>query len=302
MSSSAPGLTHVVLQTDWYAEPEHGGFYQALVKGYYQEAGLDVEIRQGTPTTLPQQAVATGQADIAIGASSDVILAASRGIPFVMLGAYMERDPQGILFHKESGILGFKDLDGRRIMAVPGSPFLDVIQRKFQIKLAVTPTDFGISRFLADKGFIQQCFVTNEPFYVKKMGADAGVLLISEGGFSPYRVMYARRDFIKAHGDIARAFVTASMRGWREYVSGDPSEANARIASLNSKMDPAFMAFAVQAMKDYKLVGGDPAAGDALGKIQRTRIATGIQQLSDIGLLDKPVKAEDVFDERFMPL
>src|SRR5258707_1115815 len=109
-------LTKVTLQTDWYAEPEHGGFYQALIKGYYREAGLDVEIIQGGPATRPQQVVATGQADFALGRSDDVIVWATRGVPLVMVGALMQRDPQALMFHSESGIRTFKDLDGRNIM------------------------------------------------------------------------------------------------------------------------------------------------------------------------------------------
>jgi NitT/TauT family transport system substrate-binding protein len=289
-----------VFQTDWYAQPEHGGFYQALVKGYYRAAGLDVEIRQGNPATRPQQVVATGQADIAMGRSDDVIIFASRGIPVVMLGGFMQRDPQAIMFHEESGIRTFKDLNGRNLMAVPGSYFIPIMERTYGIKVAITPSDFGMSRFLADKEFVQQCFLTNEPYYVRKQGAKVGVLVLSDTGFSPYRVWYTRKDFVRDHPDVAQAFSTASIRGWAEYVSGDRREADAKIASLNPKMEPEFMDFSVHAMQEYRLISGDPAAGDAIGRITRERVETEIRQLAGIGLLDHPVAPEDVFDARFV--
>jgi len=300
-TGAAPALTHVVLQTDWYAQPEHGGFYQAVVKGYYRAAGLDVEIRQGSPSTQPAQVLATGRADFAIGSSNDVMTAAGRGIPFVMLGAFMQRDPQGIMFHHESGIRSFRDLDGRNIMAAPGAPFLDVLERLYHIHVSVTPLDFGMSRFLANPDFIQQCFVTNEPFYVRQHGAHADVLLISDCGFSPYRVWFARRSFITEHPDIVRAFTAASIRGWQDYIAGDPAAANALIASLNPKMDPAFMDYSLRAMRSYRLVTGDPARGEAVGRIQRARIGLLLRQLNDIGLLDHPLSVDDVFDGRFLP-
>lgn len=300
-SRTGPKLAKVVLQTDWFAEPEHGGFYQALVKGYYREAGLDVEIRQGSPSTHPGQVIATGQADFAIGRSDDVSSLVSRGVPVVFVGAYMQRDPQAIVFHQESGIKTFHDLDGRNIMAVPGSAFITLMEATFHIKVAITPSDYGMSRFLADKNFVQQCFITNEPYYLKQQGAKIGVLPLWETGYSPYRVWFARRDYVKAHPDIVKAFCQATLRGWRDYSEGDHSAADARIGELNPKMTPDFVHFSAEAMKEYQLITGDPKAGQALGKIDPARIARELKQLADIGQLDHPLKVEDVLDPRFLP-
>ena len=185
---------------------------------------------------------------------------------------------------------------------MPGSPFITIMENKFRIKVAVTPTDFGMNRFLADKNFVQQCFLTNEPYYVRRQGANVRVLVLSDTGFSPYRVWYGRRNFIEEHPDVVRAFAAATVRGWNEYIAGDRTAANARIASLNPKMEPEFMDFSVHAMQEYHLVTGDPAAGEAIGQISRERIATQIRQLAAIGLLDRPVKLEEVFDPRFLPV
>jgi len=295
-ADAGPAPMHVVLQTDWYAQPEHGGFYQALARGFYREQGLDVEIRQGGPTTQPAQMVATGRADFAITDSGTVIVAAGRGIPFVMLGAYMQRDPQAIMFHRESGIRGFRDLDGRNIMAAPGAPFIDILERRYGIRVSITPLDFGMSRFLARPDFIQQCFVTNEPYYVRLHGVDPGVLLISDCGFSPYRVWFASRRLARERPALARAFSRATIRGWLDYIGGDPGPANALIASLNPRMDAPFMDFSVRAMRQYRLVTGDPSADEAVGRIRRGRIATLIGQLAGIGLLDHAVTPDEVLD------
>ena len=300
-TDGAPALTKVILQTDWYAEPEHGGFYQALVKGYYREAGLDVTIQQGGPNSIPAQKIATGAVTFAIARSYDVAIAYSRGIPVVMIGALMQRDPQAIMFHRESGIRTFKDLDGRNLMAVPGSTYIPLMEQTFHIKVAITPLDFGLSRFMADKNFVQQCFITNEPYYVHKQGADVGTLLLSDTGFAPYRVWYAKRSFLKEHPDVARAFTAASIRGWREYVTGDPTEANALIASLNPKMDHEFIDYSVKAIKDYQLVTGDPAAGETVGQIRRERLDQELKQMAALGQFERPVTVDDVFDASFLP-
>ena len=296
-AGSGAALTHVVLQTDWFAEPEHGGFYQALAKGYYREAGLDVDIEQGSPSTVPQQMVATGKADFAIGRCEYVIVDEARGVPLVIVGAFMEHDPQAIMVHHESGIRSLKDLDGRNLMAVPGSPFIPIMENILHIKVGVTPSDFGMNRFLADKNFVQQCFLTNEPYYVRQHGAKADVLPISDCGFDPYRVWYARKAFVRDHPEVVRAFGAATLRGWRDFIEGDPAPANAVIAHRSiPRLDPEFMNYSRNAMKEFKLVAGDPALGEAIGKISRERIATQIRQLGEIGLLDHPVSVEEVYD------
>ncbi len=300
-AGGAKPLTKVTLQTDWYAQPEHGGFYQALVKGYYREVGLDVTIEQGGPNSMPVQKVAMGNTQFAIGRSDELAVAAGRGIPVVMLAALMQRDPQAVMFHKESGIRDFKDLDGRSIMAVPGAAWVTITERKYGIKISVTPLDFGLSRFLADKKFVQQCFITNEPFYVGQKGANVGALLLSDTGFSPYRIWFSSRDYIAKNPEIVRAFNAASIRGWRDYVDGDRQAADARIGELNKQMTPEFIAFSVAAMRKYGLVHGDPAKGERVGQLDAARIAAELKQLADIGMLGQPVKVEDVFGEKFLP-
>lgn len=303
--ASPPGgakpLTKIMVQTDWYAQPEHGGFYQALVKGYYRDAGLDVEISQGGPNSMPTQKVVMGQAQFGIGRSDELIVANGRGIPTVMVGALMQRDPQAVMFHEESGIRDFKDLGGKSIMAVPGSNWITLMEKKYGIKVSVTPLDFGLSRYLADKNFVQQCFITNEPFYVKQKGANVKTLLLSDTGFLAYRVWFTSKEFIGKNPEAVRAFTAASIRGWTEYLSGDRTEADALIGKLNKQMVPEFIAFSIGAMRDYKLVAGDPAKGEKIGLIDPARIMNEIKQLSDIGVLGRPVTLAEVFDDRFLP-
>jgi NitT/TauT family transport system substrate-binding protein len=294
-------LTKLVLQTDWYAQPEHGGFYQALLKGYYREVGLDVEIAQGGPNIQNVPKVALGDAQIGLNRSDEVAIAIARGIPVIIVGASMQHDPQAIMFHKESGIRTFKDLDRHNVMALPGSAFIPLMERKYAIKISVTPLDFGLSRFLANKQLVQQCFITNEPFYVRKNGADVDTLLLSESGFAPYRVWFTTRQFAEAHPEELRAFTAASIRGWRDYLEGDRTAADQRIGELNRQMVPEFIAFSVDTMKKYHLVAGDPSAGETYGQIRPDRLDQELKQLAEIEMLDRPVTLAEVFDPRFLP-
>ena len=285
----------IILQTDWYAQPEHGGFYQALAEGYYAEEGLKVTIVPGGPNTLASQKVAQGVAQFAISRSDEVIIAAERGVPLIMIGALMQKDPQALMFHEESGIETLADLDGRSIMAGPGSAFLEILKLQYEIDFSVIPLDYGMSRFLADKEFVQQCFITNEPFYVAQAGANVRTILLSESGFNPYRVWFTSKAFLRRHPEVVAAFHRASTRGWQSYLFGERSKANALIAEQNPKMNETFMAYVVQAMLDNNLVTGDSGDIADIGIIQPSRIEEQLEQLKRIGLVKEPLTVDTVF-------
>ena len=130
---------------------------------------------------------------------------------------------------------------------------------------------------------------------------EVGTLLLSETGFSPYRVWFTSLTFAKEHPNELRAFTAASIRGWREYLEGDRSAADKRIGELNKSMVPDFIAFCVNALKQHQLVGGDPKQAETYGQIRTDRLEAEIHQLEQIGMIDKPVRVSDVFDGQFLP-
>ncbi len=208
-SGGAAPLPRVRFKTDWYAQGEHGGFYQALARGFYREAGIDVEIVPGGPGVPVSQIILAGQADLAMGRSDDMIVWVSKGAPFVIVGVYMERDPQAILVHEDDPVRSFADLNGRTIMGEPGSNWIDYIKVHYRIDFRLIPSNFGIAQFMADKRFIQQCFVTNEPYFVRKNGGHPRTILMSDSGFRPYRILYATQRYAREHPAEVRAFVAA---------------------------------------------------------------------------------------------
>ncbi|MES1168046.1 MAG: ABC transporter substrate-binding protein, partial [Oleiharenicola lentus] len=210
---AASGHVKIKFQTDWYPQPEHGGYYQALAKGFYAEEGLDVEILPGGPNAQVMTSVAVGRADLGMTNGDDVIVAIARGVPIKMVGAEMQRDPQGILFHTEKPLHSLKDLQGRTLMAGAGSTWIEVLRKKVGVEFTLLPLVGDLARFMNSQDFVQQCFVTNEPFFARQRGANVGALLIASDTYEPYRVMFASREFIAKHPDVVRRFVRASVRG-----------------------------------------------------------------------------------------
>lgn len=282
----AQGLRPVVLQTDWFAQPEHGGFYQALARGYYADAGLDVTILEGGPNAMSVQKVLTGRSQFAMNRADTIRRLHEQAVPVVMVMATLQHDPQALMMHAGNPVASFAELDGRRIMAVPGLAWIQWIEAKYDISLEIIPHDFGMERFIHDTDLIQQCLLTNEPFYVERAGVTPKVLPLRESGFNPYHGIYCLQELIDSDPDLVAAFVAASVRGWRDFILNDPAPAFALIAERNEKMTPDFMAFSYRMLKEEGLVTGEGAPNEDIGWLDESRMDDLVAEMKRLGLID----------------
>ncbi len=300
-SGVAKTLPRIRFKTDWYPQAEHGGFYQAQAKGYYRDAGIDVDIQPGGPGVLVWQLMVAGQCDIAVSRSDDVAVWVSKGLPFIAVGAYMEGDPQAILVHDESPVRTFADLDGKTIMGVPGSNWIDYLKFHYHIDFRLIPSNYGIAQFMADKDFMQQCFVTNEPYYVRKNGGHPRTLLMSDSGFRPYRILFTTQGYLKDHAAEVRAFVAASVRGWTDFMNGDPTPGKALIAKANPNMSEEFMDYSIKAMRDWNLVSGRLAEGERIGLMTRRRLEEQVNDLFQLKMIPQLIPVDKFVRFDLMP-
>jgi len=300
-SLSAEHPAKVVFQLDWYPSAEHGGLFDAQAKGFYRQRGLEVEIRAGGPGAYPYLFVSNGKADFALGRSDDVMLAVKQGLPIVIVCAQMEHDPQALMIHDESPVHGFADLNGQAVMASPGASYIAYLQHQYHLRLNLIPMDYGLGHFLSDPTFIQQVFVSNEPYFVAKQGQKVRTLLVASGGYDPYRVIVTSRSFAAAHPERVRAFVAATIAGYVDFLHGDPGPAQARIAHENPSQTPELMAFCLSALQRYHLVEGDPGKGERAGWITPARMVAQQQVLVDLKVLDAPLPLNRFVDFSFLP-
>ena len=300
-ADAAPARQKVVLQTDWFPQAEHGGFYQALARGFYREAGMDVEILPGGPGAGIKIKVAKGEADFGLNRSDDVLLAAAQGLPLVMVGAVFQHDPQALLVRADSPVKTLRDLDGRTVIANIGMTWIPYLQKKYGIKFNLKPNTYGIAGFLADPDAIQQCLLTNEPFFAQEHGVSVRTLPIADAGYDCYHTIMCRRELVQLRPDIVRAFLAASIRGWRDYLDGDPAPGNALILRRNPQTSPALLEFSRSEMILHALVAGDPARGEGIGEISLTRIAEQQAALLDLKVLSAPVVVAAVATRAFLP-
>ncbi len=294
-------LPRIRFKTDWYPQAEHGGFYQAAARGFYRDAGIDVDIVPGGPGVLVPQLMLSGQADIAMGRSDDIIVFADQGLPFVIVGVYMEHDPQAILVHDGDSVKTFADLDNRTIMAVPGVHWIDYLKLRYHINLRQIPSNFGIAQFMSDETFIQQCFVTNEPYYVRKNGGHPRTLLLSDSGYDPYRIMFTTQGFLRDHPEEVRSFIAASLHGWDDFMNGNPSPAKALIAKRNPNMSNEFMEYSIKAMRDEHIISGRPELGERIGLMTRRRMQEQVDALAELKIIPKSIPLEKIVRFDFLP-
>jgi NitT/TauT family transport system substrate-binding protein len=300
-ASRAAAPQKVVLQTDWFPQAEHGGYYQALAKGFYAEAGLDVDIWPGGPGAGIKLKVARGDANFGMDRSDNVILAASSGMPLVMVAATMQHDAQGLMVHADSPVKDFKDLDGRVVIGNVGMAWFPYLEKRFGITIQRRQNTYGLGEFLANPEIIQQCLITNEPFFAQKNGRKVRTLALSSSGYDCYQTLFSRRDFVRTSPDVVRAFVHASIRGWRDYLEADPGPANEMILKRNPQMTPEQLKFSRDEMIRHAFVRGDPAKREDIGQLSLRRLTDEMNTLVILKILPAPVDIASVATTEFLP-
>jgi NitT/TauT family transport system substrate-binding protein len=299
--AATTGLTKVTLQADWYPQPEHGGFYTALVNGYYRDQGLDVTIQPGSQYAIPDQQVAVGAAQFGMGSSDRTLESVADGHPLIAVAATMQTDPQGIMVREESPIHSFNDLHGHSVAVKPGSTWFQFLVKRYKlIDVKEIPATMSVANFVADPNYIQQAFATSEPFFAQKAGIETRMLLTRDAGYNPYRVMFTTRDFLQQHPDTVARFVRASIKGWREYLN-NPAPAHQTIAKLNPALSPEWMNFSWRGMRDGHFVAGDDdPSGSRLGQMTAARWTTMYQQLVDLKVIEKPFDPSTAYTLEFI--
>lgn len=306
-ASAAPAKApfKLIVQLDWVAEPEHGGFYQAQARGYFREAGLDVTLIPGGPGAHVKESIATGKAHIGQAGQVETLQQQAEGLPFVQFAAVFQDDPAGILVHADSAVRKFEDLQGKTIIARPEWPFLQYLQKKYGLKVNIVPQSFSVAAFMGNKEALQQGYYIAEPYHITKAGGKKPRFLSTwDAGFRAYAVLIANKRFAREHPEELRAFTRAYVRGWRDYLAGDPKAAHDLMKAANSNNTDEFMMFSRQMILDEKLVTGrDADGGEAkIGRLDPARYVTQINLLEELGLLPQgKLKVEAVMTTEYLP-
>ena len=286
------------LLLNWFPEMEHGGYYAALVGGHFRDAGLDVEIVPGRPDApvLPQ--LASQRADFGVADASEVLLARAQGAPVVAVFAALQRSPRCILVHRAAGIHSLGDLRDLKLAVAAREPFAHFIRARFPLPgVEQVPYSGSVAPFLVDPRLAQQAYLFSEPLVVRRRGGDAECILVADAGFDPYTsLLVTHAERITADPDLVARMVTASQRGWQDYLR-DPAPANAAIAAQNPEMDPDLLREGAAALAPL----ARPDTGLPLGAMSDERWRTLHAQLVELGLLGEGVDPAAAVTARCIP-
>jgi NitT/TauT family transport system substrate-binding protein len=281
--------------TNWYAQAEHGGFYQALATGLYKKEGLDVTIRMGGPQVNIMQLMAAGQTDCVMGYDVQTFKSWENGINAVTVAAAFQKDPQVLIGHP--GVVNkMEDLKGKTILisSAANTTYWPWLMATYKLEASqARPYTFNIQPFMADKNLVQQGYLSSEPFAIEKEGKiKPNVFLLSDHGWPPYSTtIVCLEKTVKEKPKAVAAFVKASMEGWKTYLKGDPSPANALIKKDNPNMTDDKIAHGIKLLNETGMVFGGDAVTMGAGVITDQRMKTTFDMMVAMKLID-PAKVD----------
>jgi NitT/TauT family transport system substrate-binding protein len=303
--ASAQTADRLKLGTNWKAQAEHGGFYQALGAGIYKKHGIEVEIRQGGPQVNHPQLLAAGVIDANMSANTSIALNfLKNNIPMVTVAAFFQKDPQALLVHPDQGYKTLADFKGKPIMISADSRetwWLFLKLRHGFEDAQVRPYTFQMAPFIADKKAIQQAYATAEPYYLGKEGIRPDVHLLANYGWPSYSQMITvAKKLVDEKPDLVQRFINASIEGWYSYIYGDPSPGNALIKRDNPDMTDGQIAYSIGKMKEYGLVETEDTNKLGIGAMTEERLKAHFDVMAAAGVYPQTMKYRDAFDLRFV--
>ena len=301
VGSPAPAADKVTFLTSWFAQAEHGGFYQAKATGLYEKAGIDATIKMGGPQVNGMQLLLAGETDVMMGYDLQVLKSLEQGLPVTTIGTSFQFDLQGMMTH--DNVASLADLKDKTILvATPGrSSWWPWLKAKYKYTDEQTrPYTFNLQPFFADPNTVQQSYPSSEPFQAKQQNVPVKFFLFAQDGYPPYgTTMVATRDFAERNPDVAARFVKASLEGWKSYFA-DPAPANALIKADNPKMSDAQIAFGIEQLKALKVLDGGDAATMGIGIMTDARWKATYDYMVAAGLLKPEVDWKSAFTDRFV--
>jgi len=309
--SLSPGRAQTALDkvsfgTNWVAEAEHGGFFQAVADGTYQAYGLDVTIVPGGPNNNNRMLLISGKLDFFMAANTLMSFdAVANNVPVISVAAIFQKDPQVLLTHPESKITKLEELKPLTLLVSKEgvSSYFQWLKSEYGFsEEKVRPYTFNSQPFIADKQSAMQGYVTSEPFAIEQSAKfKPGIILLADYGFNTYSTLIETRgDLIDKKPDLVQRFVDASIVGWYHYLYGDNAAANAMIKKLNPEMTDELLAYSVARMKEYGIVDSGDSLRDGIGAMTDERMASFFDKMVRAHVVRSDIDYRKAYTLRFI--
>ena len=289
-AATVEALDKVTFLTNWFAEAEHGGYYQAVAEGIYEKYGLEVKIGMGGPQVNVYQLLLGEKADFVMGYDVATINAIEQGLPLVTVAANFQSEPVGLIAHPD--VAKIEDLKSRILLIGQASEttYWPWLKAKYGFTEAQKrPYAYSVQQFLVDKNIAQQGYITSEPYAIEKGGIKPKIFHLARYGYPPYaQTVVTLNKTVKERPDVIRRFIEASALGWKSYLK-NPAPGNALIKKDNPQMDDDQLAFSIAKLKEYGIVEGGDAKKLGLFTMTDSRWKQTFEFMSKAGLVKPDV-------------
>ena len=302
----AQQLDKVRFGTNWVAEPEHGGFYQALADGAYRQFGLDVAIVPGGPQINNRILLPVGKLDFFMSANLlQAFDAVSQSVPTISVAAMFQKDPQVLIAHPDAGVENLEDLKKLTLFVSKEgiATYFQWMKSEFGFSEAeVKPYTFNSQPFLADKNSAMQGYVTSEPYAIEKQGGfQPKIFLLADYGFDTYSTLIeTRRDLVENRPDLVRRFVEASILGWFHFLYDDNAPARALIRKDNPEMTDELIAYSVDKLRRYGIVDSGDTLKLGIGATTDARVQSFFDKMARAGVVDRALDFRRAYTLQFV--
>ena len=291
--------------TDWKAEAEHGGYYQAIATGIYRGHGLEVTLRQGGPQVNHAQLLAAGRLDFNLAPNSfGPLNFVAENIPMVAVAAIFQKDPSVLIAHPGQGNDNLAALRGKPIMIGSDTRITSwmFLKNKFgYTDDQIRPYTFSVAPFLADPKAVQQGYLSSEPFTIESQGVKPVVLLLADSGYSSYgSLIQTSEKLAQEKPDLVQRFVDGSIEGWYSYLYGDPAPANELIKRDNPEMTDALLAYGIAKIKEYGIVVSGDAETLGIGAMIDARWRDFFNNMSNAGVFPRDLDFRKAYTLQFV--
>jgi NitT/TauT family transport system substrate-binding protein len=307
LSSPASALDKVKFGTNWLADPEAGGFYQALVDGTYEKYGLDVTIIPGGPQSNGALMLLFSKLEFFMGGDQiGNFLSAESKLPLIAVAADFQKSPQIFMSHPSVGLDQWADLPNAKPVYV-GAGAINTFYAWLRLTYGfkdenIRPYNFNSAPFIQNKGSIQQGYLTAEPFEIERQAHfKPNVFMLSDHGYSTYSTLIVTRtDIVEKSPDLVQRFVDASAIGWYHYLYGDNSKANERIKTENPDITDAQIAFSIAEMKEYGVVDSGDTLKSGIGAMTDARWKNFFDEMVQVGMVDARADYRQAYTLQFV--
>ncbi len=253
-----PSARSVVLQLRWFHQFQFAGYYAAVEKGFYREAGLEVTLREGGYDTDTTEEVLNCRADYGV-TNSEIILHRLSGKPLVVLAAIFQHSPLVLVTRKDSGIATPQDLIGSRVKMTKKKRGAELHAIFLSEGVSLDQIDMIEDSVVANNYFNEtidalSAYITNEPYYLEQRGIPFSVIRPLSYGIDFYGdCLFTSEQELRKYPERVNAFREASLRGW-EYAMKNPEEIiDVILSKYNSDKTRDHLRFEAEKMRELVL-------------------------------------------------